>query len=129
MDGSFSTVRRLVAPDPISPISILTLSICFPSVTGIRFVGLQIVLLPLDVFNMMTGIDEFLNGEHQPKRGRCSLCFGFEFLTGHVCIAVSTRYPSHYIHQGPYDGECEKADDQIIHVGCRDNARIGVFLP
>jgi hypothetical protein len=98
------------------------------SVTRIRFIGLQIVLPPLDVLNMMTGIDELLNGEHQPKCRRCSLCFGFEFLVGHVCIAVFTRYSSHHIHQGPYDGECEKEDDQIIHVGWRDDARVGAKL-
>ena len=69
-----------------------------------------------------------LNGEHQPKCRRCSLCFGFEFMVGHVCIAVSTRYLSHYIHQYPYDGECEKEDDQIIHVGCKDDARVGAKL-
>jgi hypothetical protein len=98
------------------------------SVTRIRFIGLQIVLPPLDIFNMMTGIDELLNGEHQPKCRRCSLRFGLEFLVGHICIAVSTRYRSHYIHQGPYDGECEKEDDQIIHVGCKDDARVGAKL-
>ena len=31
-------------------------------------------------------------------------------------------------NRGPYDGECEKADDHIIHVGCRDNARVGAKL-